>query len=1211
MSHYALMGIRPKHWALLKEAFMFAIRTHNPYLYKDHDGVDLEMGEDGAISRFFHIHVMQKAHDVFQKFVDTLQSPDAVVVQRQAAALQSMRGFGDDFYQRLLTNYPELGDDFPHADMDHLTLHLQRTLQVIGKAESFGAGVRESMMSDAFLKLAQALQEAMIPSETFPKVGGVLLETLSDRFEMSKGVLDMWAFLFTYCATVVSVRMAVGKRLYAEAEEFFSVLAKEEEWTPAMFDFRMSQVRSEIAISGTYRHTTHELQAGARQAWRNSAKCPGRIAWDTLVIRDCRHVTCAKQIFDECEEHLKVAAGGGIVQSTMTIFAPKKPHEQWGIRFWNHQFCRYAGYAQEDGSVLGDPANVKFTEMVMKTFGWKPPTKRTKFDPLPQIVQLPGQDPQMCELPRKLFCEIPITHPEHPKLAKLGLKWTSLPAINNFTMRIGGVDYPCCPFNGWFVDLEIARNLVERYGVGPEVAKICGFDTSSNSSGWRAMVLQKMSAAVTHSFQKSRFSIVDHYTCSQQFLTHVDREKQCGREVPAQWSWIGGFLGVHCPAWHYEMRDFYLRPQFHYHCDRWVVEDASGPEGSKPTKSHESLQDRPLQDDPRKVLIVYASTTGTAEQFARNTAKELGLAYGPWVMELNSLSEKMVQRFTHIVCFIATFNDGAAPQNGAAFPDVLPFPLVSKKTGQPIRCAVMALGSTMYPGFCAFGKKVSKTLEAAGAACFVPTALADECKDQAADFQKFLRALRFELEPRQALAGTVESCLAVRLGEPRVGTAEASEPGEVRAHKRAEVVESTPLLANTSEERSTRRIRIDISRCDGMSYRTGGHLSVLPRNPHDEIVRLALELGIKEERLHARLDATIVEGEDQYPAELGFQPTTLYDALQWHLNITVRPASLPRILGMVRDAGGMTAEEHQELMQQDSEMVAEQFWWLSSLLHAFPRAKGKITLGALFGALPLQFPRLYSIASSNVVSPSVVELCVGLVCVGSGRGLASGYLHSLQVGSPVWVSALASSFDLPESPEAPMIMVGAGTGVAPFAGFVRERIHHAQKGAAGQCGKAQLFAGHRCSAETLHAGLFKEALDASALTTYDVSLSREPGVEKRLVTDGLRQSAQEVWELIQRPDCHYYVCGDRRMADDAHQALVLAIARGGNMSRARAVAFMDGMRASGRYHLDVWGVVKQGGKRRSLQNWSKPWLKIMQDTFEDDELWAPQLVARA
>jgi nitric oxide synthase oxygenase domain/subunit len=124
-------------------------------------------------------------------------------------------------------------------------------------------------------------------------------------------------------------------------------------------------------------------------------------------------VTSAAEIFEECKEHMKLGANGGIIQSLMTIFPPRKPNEKWGTRFWNSQFCRYAGYKQPDGSILGDPANADLTELCIKKLGWQPPAKRTQFDPLPQVIQTSDATaPMVFDMPRELVLEIPLSHPK-------------------------------------------------------------------------------------------------------------------------------------------------------------------------------------------------------------------------------------------------------------------------------------------------------------------------------------------------------------------------------------------------------------------------------------------------------------------------------------------------------------------------------------------------------------------------------------------------------------------------------------------------------------------------------------------------------------------------------------------------------------------------------------------------------------------------------
>ncbi|MHC5832227.1 MAG: nitric oxide synthase oxygenase, partial [Nostoc sp.] len=97
-------------------------------------------------------------------------------------------------------------------------------------------------------------------------------------------------------------------------------------------------------------------------AWRNASKCIARIQWNNMVVRDRRHITDPDEMFRELEEHLRFATNGGNIQITMTVFRPKQPKERWGPRIWNPQLIRYAAYEQENGSVMGDRANLELTK---------------------------------------------------------------------------------------------------------------------------------------------------------------------------------------------------------------------------------------------------------------------------------------------------------------------------------------------------------------------------------------------------------------------------------------------------------------------------------------------------------------------------------------------------------------------------------------------------------------------------------------------------------------------------------------------------------------------------------------------------------------------------------------------------------------------------------------------------------------------------------
>ena len=305
----------------------------------------------------------------------------------------------------------------------------------------------------------------------------------------------------------------------------------------------MTQVMVEVGATGSYHHTAEELQYGCQVAWRNSVKSIGRINWNRLLLRDRRHVTSPDEMFQECVEHLNIATKGDNLQCVITMFRPRDAGEMWGDRFWNAQFTSYACYEMEDGSLMGDPATRKLTQYMIEEAGWVPPEPRSPWDVLPLVIEKAGEKPRLYELPESCRFQVPIEHPSgNEAFKKLGLRWSGVPTKCSMALRLGGVDYCCNAINDWPMEMEISRGLWERYDKGKEIAECFGIDTSTTASMWKEASFTELNRAVVHSFLQQKLSVVDHYTASDQFMTHCRREKKCGREVPGQWSWIGGTL---------------------------------------------------------------------------------------------------------------------------------------------------------------------------------------------------------------------------------------------------------------------------------------------------------------------------------------------------------------------------------------------------------------------------------------------------------------------------------------------------------------------------------------------------------------------------------------------------------------------------------------------------------------------------------------------
>ena len=357
--------------------------------------------------------------------------------------------------------------------------------------------------------------------------------------------------------------------IISEALEYLKLFYTEQYLPLENLEIRLAQICDEVDKTGTYWQTQEEISYGAKLAWRNSTRCIGRVFWNSLIVRDLRHLSTAKEIFDAILDHIKLATNGGSIKSMISIFPPNQPGKP-GIRIWNPLLIRYAGYEQANGKVIGDPAQIELTKICQK-LGWE--GKGSHFDILPLIIQMPGEKPQLFNIPQDIVLEVPITHPYLPWFAELGLKWHALPSVSNHCLEIGGVSYSAAPFNGWYMSTEIAsRNFADthRYNLLPIIGKKLGLNTHSKLSLWKDRALVELNTAVLYSFAVSGVSIVDHHTASEQFIKHCEREENEGRIVPANWGWIVPPISASATkVFHREFENILLKPNLFPQSDPW------------------------------------------------------------------------------------------------------------------------------------------------------------------------------------------------------------------------------------------------------------------------------------------------------------------------------------------------------------------------------------------------------------------------------------------------------------------------------------------------------------------------------------------------------------------------------------------------------------------------------------------------------------------
>lgn len=351
-----------------------------------------------------------------------------------------------------------------------------------------------------------------------------------------------------------------------EARAFLELFCQECQLSKDHFQRRWAQIRRELAAAGFYRHTPEELAFGARVAWRNHGRCIGRLFWESLEVVDCRHLTAPDEIAARMADHMREALGDGRITPVISIFAPVEDTVLPAF-VESTQITQYAGYRLEDGTVLGDRQNVEATRIAL-SLGWETPATPGRFDLLPFAIRDRQDVRSIHDLPNDAWQEIRIRHPDFPAFDALDLRWYAVPCVSNMILTIGGIDYPCAPFNGFYMATEIAsRDFADkkRYDLLAEVAEAIGrVANDARDPLWRDATLTELNLAVLHSYRQAGVTIVDHHNASRQFMEFHHREQSMGRRVAADWRWIvppqaSGIMDV----FHLKMRNFHPVPNYY------------------------------------------------------------------------------------------------------------------------------------------------------------------------------------------------------------------------------------------------------------------------------------------------------------------------------------------------------------------------------------------------------------------------------------------------------------------------------------------------------------------------------------------------------------------------------------------------------------------------------------------------------------------------
>lgn len=537
------------------------------------------------------------------------------------------------------------------------------------------------------------------------------------------------------------------------------------------------------------------------------------------------------------------------------------------------------------------------------------------------------------------------------------------------------------------------------------------------------------------------------------------------------------------------------------------------------------------------VTVLWASQTGAAEEVATAVAARLGAAgRTPRLLAMDDAVADPPRR-GDLVLVTSTFGDGDAPDNGTALWELLADPQAPSFAGA--RFAVLALGDPAYDRFCGHGRRLDHRLAELGAQRLLPRL--DRAPGDDAAVEEWTTALL------GVLTGPADAPPPAPLtpaAAPPATVASRRTPGLARIVGRRR-------LGDAGSGKEVREILLDTSGSPlPVTYRAGDALAVRPVT--------------SPELVEEWLSVTGLDGDA--PVVLDGATRPLHEALSTHLDLG-HPT--PALLRFVADrAQGPGGTELRRLLRGENRQDLAAWTW----------GRGVVDVVAGVAATPQEWvdalralqPRAYSISSSPLVDPQRVRLTVSVVRYAgpSGRprgGTCSTFLADADPGTPVSVHVQpAAHFHPPADAAAPAVMIGPGTGVAPFVGFLAERA------AAGHTGDNWLLFGEQHAAtdfwyrDELHAWLAD-----GVLTRLDTAFSRDQR-QKVYVQDRLRENGALLWSWLER-GAHVYVCGDAaRMAPDVDLALREVVARHGGLDASAAATYVKRLATARRYVRDVY-----------------------------------------
>jgi len=584
---------------------------------------------------------------------------------------------------------------------------------------------------------------------------------------------------------------------------------------------------------------------------------------------------------------------------------------------------------------------------------------------------------------------------------------------------------------------------------------------------------------------------------------------------------------------------------------------------------------RPGHNTP--LLVLYGSNLGTAEDLATRVADLAEVnGFATRLAPLDEFTDKLPKQ-GGVLIFCASYN-GAPPDNATQF--------VKWLRGEPpkdalkgVNYAVFGCGNSDWAAtYQSIPRLIDERLAASGARGLYTRGEGDARSDLDGQFDDWFKLLA----PAAVKAFGLESSFRRSAEDEPLYRIEPMAPSAVSAIAALGGASPMKVLVNNelqnrdgpnASERSTRHVEVELPA--GQTYRVGDHLSVVPRNDPTLVDHVARRFGfLPADQIRLQVSegrrAQLPVGEAVSVGRLltefvELQQVATRKQIQIMSEQTHCPVTKPKLLAYVGEDAASAERYRAEVLNRRKSVF--------NLLEEFPACE--LPFHAYLEMLSLLAPRYYSISSSPSGDPARCSVTVGVVegAASSGRGtykgVCSNYLAGRRAGETIHatIRETKAGFRLPDDPSVPIIMIGPGTGLAPFRGFLQERAARKAKGAT--LGPAMLFFGCRHPDQDFIYADELKAFAADGITELYTAFSRASG-PKAYVQHLVAAEKDKLWQLIEK-GAVIFVCGDGgKMEPDVKAALVAIYRERSCTDAAAAARWIEDMGAKNRYVLDVW-----------------------------------------